>query len=184
VLAVEFRLPRWPDARPASKLALFGWPVAKACGGYYSLAIGASGTLYAWGCGVFCDGGNDGVIPALGRPDTSSETIHPTAVDGVGPVAAVAAGAYDSVALTKDGRVLTFGAAQLGQLGRSPDGGGGDKAGLPVDARPRPAGSSAAGSSGEDSSAAGSSTGGSSEGGSSEGASSAPALQSFWVTHS
>ena len=126
--------------------ALFGWrrapmdePVAKACGGYYhSLAVGASGTLYAWGCGVFCDGGNDGVIPALGRPDASAETIHPTAVDGAGPVAAVAAGAYHSVALTKDGRVVTFGAAQLGQLGRSPDGGGDDKAGLPVDARPRP----------------------------------------------
>ena len=53
-------------------------------------------------------------------------------------MAAVAAGAYHSVALTKDGRVVTFGAAQLGQLGRSPDGGGVDKAGLPVDARPRP----------------------------------------------
>ncbi|KAH8092069.1 hypothetical protein JL720_5646 [Aureococcus anophagefferens] len=90
------------------------------------------------GCGVFCDGGNDGVIPALGRPDASAETIHPTAVDGAGPVAAVAAGAYHTVALTKDGRVVTFGAAQLGQLGRSPDGGGVDKAGLPVDARPRP----------------------------------------------
>ena len=96
--------------------ALFGWrrapmdePVAKACGGYYhSLAVGASGTLYAWGCGVFCDGGNDGVIPALGRPDTSSETIHPTAVDGVGPVVpSRRARTIPDVALTKlrsDGR--------------------------------------------------------------------------------
>ena len=44
---------------------------------------------------------------------------------------------YHSVVLTASGRVLTFGAAQLGQLGRATPAGSADKSGLPVDATPR-----------------------------------------------
>ena len=48
-------------------------PATKLLGSYYhNLAIGVSGTLYAWGCGTFCDGKNDGIIPALGVPTTAS----------------------------------------------------------------------------------------------------------------
>jgi len=50
-------------------------------------------------------------------------------------VVEAAAGAYHSVARTADGRVFTFGAAQLGQLGR-PVGAQVDGAGLPVSADP------------------------------------------------
>ena len=76
------------------------------------------------------------MIPALGQPKTS-ETLFPAAVALPGRATATAAGAYHSVALLEDGSVFTFGAAQLGQLGR-PTSGATDSAGLPVDATPRP----------------------------------------------
>ena len=114
-----------------------GERIASVTGGYYhSLAIGSSGDVYAWGCGAFTDGNNDGVIPALGQPDSLEETLEPTKVALPGRAAAAAAGAYHSVVLTEDGAVYTFGAAQLGQLGRKTTTGT-DSAGLPVDARPR-----------------------------------------------
>ena len=131
---------RLQDLRPD----LFKWRrcgiderVARATGGYYhSLAISESGRVYAWGCGVFSDGGNDGAIPALGQPEQTSETLFPAPVAVPGKAVAAAAGAYHSAVLA-GGRVFTFGAAQLGQLGRSV-GAATDSAGIPVDARPRP----------------------------------------------
>jgi alpha-tubulin suppressor-like RCC1 family protein len=119
---------------------------------YHNLAIGKStGTLYAWGCGTFTDGKNDGAIPAFGLPAARPFEIggvedrggppHAVALPPSETAAALAGGAYHSVVLTKDGAVLTWGAAQLGQLGRrltrAPNAAT-DSSGLPVDARALP----------------------------------------------
>ena len=115
-------------------------------GFYHNLVLDAAGRVHSWGCGVFTSGGFDGVIPALGHP-TARETTRPTPIAGLGcggggaattaPVRQLAAGTYHSAVLLEDGRVLTFGANQLGQLGRpvaatAPT----DSAGLPVDPAP------------------------------------------------
>mmetsp|Transcript_80132 Transcript_80132/g.159910 ORF Transcript_80132/g.159910 Transcript_80132/m.159910 type:complete len:468 (-) Transcript_80132:130-1533(-) len=139
--------------------SLFGWravplpePARSILGSYYhNLAIGAStGKLYAWGCGTFTGGGRDGVIPALGLPPAA--TSHVVEVEDVGgephevalpagqSATSLAAGAFHSVVLTQTGGVLTFGAAQLGQLGRfsALTSSIRDSSGLPVDPRPLP----------------------------------------------
>ena len=159
--------------------ALFGWravplpePASAIHASYYhNLALGArTGTLYSWGCGTFVGGNMDGVIPALGpadcgegdrdggRPDRGGAPQpvalpQTSAASAAERAVALSGGAYHSVLLTSGGRVLTFGAGQLGQLGRSlggaaagddGDASGGsssassDGAGLPVDARPAP----------------------------------------------
>jgi alpha-tubulin suppressor-like RCC1 family protein len=81
---------------------------------------------------------NDGIIPALGQGAGATDTGEsPRRVMGVAePAVAVDGGAYHSVVLTAAGKVLTFGAAQLGQLGRPITGGVADGAGLPVDPEP------------------------------------------------
>ena len=106
---------------------------------YHNLALSGDGrTVYSWGCGVFPGGGLDGVIPALGRSATgkapSDRGERPTKIalpnkDDV--VCDITGGAYHSVLLTKSGKVYTFGAGQLGQLGRKT--GEMDGSGLPVD---------------------------------------------------
>lgn len=92
-------------------------------GYYHNLAIGAGkdAALYSWGCGVFPGGEGDGIAPALGRGLSEKDVgTGPKKVIGLPcePVIDAAAGAYHSVALTASGQVFTFGAAQLGQLGR------------------------------------------------------------------
>ena len=45
-------------------------------GGYYhSLALGASGTVYAWGCGVFNEGKNDGVQRLSGNKSSERRSL-------------------------------------------------------------------------------------------------------------
>ncbi len=129
---------------------LFAWrrarmpePVADVFPGYYhNLAIGArSQSLYSWGCGTFPEGRCEGSKPALGQgADAEDSGGAATRVEGIQEqVTSAAAGAYHSAALTKSGRVLTFGAAQLGQLGRRADASGTtDASGLPVDPQPAP----------------------------------------------
>ena len=118
----------WCRAKDMVK-ELFGWrevklpePVVSTIASFYhNLAIGRSGKLWAWGCGTFTDGKNDGVIPALG-PCTLEDlgaAPHIVPLPGGQLPTSLAAGAYHSVVLTKDKEVLTFGAAQLGQLGRA-----------------------------------------------------------------
>ena len=126
---------------------------------YHNLAVGArTGALYSWGCGTFIDGQRDGAIPALGNIPALGPALGPARQDlprqdlGEPPslvrlpegetAAALSGGAYHSVVLTKPGnRVLTFGAAQLGQLGRKlklgPEAET-DGAGLPVESEPGP----------------------------------------------
>eukprot|EP00873_Tetraselmis_striata_P043054 jgi/Tetstr1/463318/TSEL_008242.t1 len=107
---------------------------AVCAGSYHNLALTCDGRLFSWGCGVFNTGCRDGCIPALGHP-TPYETTMPRLIKGISEhVRAIAAGGYHSVALTEGGRVLTWGAGQLGQLGRSAGNGGlTDSAGLPVE---------------------------------------------------
>ena len=141
----------WCRNLPTS-LSLFGFrrvasisePVRLFHAGYYhNLAVGASsGKLYSWGCGTFCDGGLDGSIPAFGRGVHAEDVGGPPEVvpmeDGEGAgVVGMAGGAYHSAVLLQSGRILTFGAGQLGQLARSPR--HVDQSGLPVDADPAPA---------------------------------------------
>ena len=62
----------------------------------------------------------------------------PVTVPVPGKAVAVTGGAYHSVVLNEAGAVYTFGANQLGQLGRSLSSKAGvDGAGLPIDAYPR-----------------------------------------------
>mmetsp|Transcript_2250 Transcript_2250/g.6028 ORF Transcript_2250/g.6028 Transcript_2250/m.6028 type:complete len:474 (-) Transcript_2250:24-1445(-) len=128
---------------------------------YHNLAVDSNeGRLYTWGCGTFVDDAAgkdgkpnlDGVIPALG-PRSSSKGAYSDRGEGPEPIALVrddptnaedpivglSAGAYHSVVLTRLGVVYTFGAGQLGQLGRkiaSDD--ATDSSGLPVDPIPAP----------------------------------------------
>eukprot|EP00550_Attheya_septentrionalis_P007856 CAMPEP_0198287000 /NCGR_PEP_ID=MMETSP1449-20131203/5953_1 /TAXON_ID=420275 /ORGANISM="Attheya septentrionalis, Strain CCMP2084" /LENGTH=394 /DNA_ID=CAMNT_0043984883 /DNA_START=94 /DNA_END=1278 /DNA_ORIENTATION=- len=105
---------------------------------YHNLAVGSNtGKLYTWGCGTFTDGGMDGVIPALGPGKASDRGELPTFIPVAGPIVQITGGAYHSAVLTEAGRVLTFGAGQLGQLGRPTL--QSDASGLPVDQTPSPA---------------------------------------------
>ena len=111
---------------------------------YHNLAVGAeSGRLWSWGCGTFTeDAAGEGCKPALGRGLAAADVgglpeVVPLPLPGLGGITALAGGAYHSVVLI-GGQVLTFGAAQLGQLGRMPPPGMTDASGLPVDPSPRP----------------------------------------------
>jgi alpha-tubulin suppressor-like RCC1 family protein len=111
---------------------------------YHNLAVGAStGQLYSWGCGTFVEGGLDGVIPALGPGVSSDQGELPASVplpvsNKDETIAGVSGGAYHSIVwMSPSDTILTFGAGQLGQLGRSIT--KTDASGLPVDPIPAPA---------------------------------------------
>ena len=108
---------------------------------YHNLAVSASGQLYAFGCGTFTDGNGDGALPAMGIVRDSGKMLDADkgqAAHEVGgfeheTIRSLEGGAFHSVILTASGRVKTFGAAQLGQLGRKVEGSVTDGSGLPVD---------------------------------------------------
>jgi alpha-tubulin suppressor-like RCC1 family protein len=122
-------------------------------GYYHNLAVGAStGKLYSWGCGTFTESDSlDGVIPALGPHAKTDRGEAPTVVsfsqsnddddDVIGPnekIRGISGGAYHSIVwMQPSGRIYTFGAGQLGQLGRRL-GATVDESKLPVDPYPRP----------------------------------------------
>ncbi len=86
-------------------------PVVAVAGGYdHNLALTRDGRVYAWGAnsnGQLGDGGKkSGSVPA-----------PVTGLPARDPVAAIAAGASHSLALTRGGRVYAWGANRLGQLG-------------------------------------------------------------------
>jgi alpha-tubulin suppressor-like RCC1 family protein len=96
-------------------VAVAGIPdaVAVAAGANHSLALRSDGTVWAWGSNGFGQ---------LGDGTTASRTI-PVQVVGPGgagvltDVAAIAAGGYHSLALKKNGTLLTWGWNNVGQLG-------------------------------------------------------------------
>jgi len=110
---------------------------------YHNLAVTSNNHLYSWGCGTFVEGGGDGVIPALGGSledlgglpqrvplPSSSSSSNDT-------ISQITGGAYHSaILLQSSNKLLTFGAGQLGQLGRTLT--QTDASGLPVDRHPRP----------------------------------------------
>jgi len=82
--------------------------IAIAGGAYHSLAVRADGTVLTWG---------DNNQGQLGTGTTTSSLV-PVAATGLGgPVTAIAAGAYHSVALLADGTVQAWGDNGYGQLG-------------------------------------------------------------------
>ena len=112
---------------------------------YHNLLISNSGKLYTWGCGTFLDGKNDGCIPALGRPTLEDLGALPKHINLTSSTSSslkavqITGGAYHSAVLADDGKIYTFGAAQLGQLGRPvSDGKTTDSSGLPIDPTPLP----------------------------------------------
>jgi len=121
---------------------------------YHNLAVDATkGQLYTWGCGTFVDLAKDGkpnldgVIPALGPRANATDLGEPPQPIALVPddphntkdfIISLSAGAYHSVVLTHLGIVYTFGAGQLGQLGRHITSGKTDSSGLPADPAPAP----------------------------------------------
>jgi alpha-tubulin suppressor-like RCC1 family protein len=74
--------------------------VQVAAGGYHSMALTASGELYAWGTG---DRGQ------LGHGGKESLAV-PRVMDGIGgPVVGMGGGTHHSLVTTAVGRVLAFG---------------------------------------------------------------------------
>ena len=93
-----------------------------AAGSQFTMAIKADGTLWAWGSNSCGQLGRPAVwreerlseIPALVHPQYEYQPIQ---VSGITDVVAVAAGSYHVIALTRDGRVWTWGSNQFGALG-------------------------------------------------------------------
>ena len=91
--------------------AIAGKIVAIAAGDYHTLAVDATGRVWAWGKNGY---GQLGSAVGTGTP---LATDMPTLVPGVAGIVAVAAGAEHSVALKSDGTVWTWGRHTTGQLG-------------------------------------------------------------------
>ncbi len=91
---------------------------AISAGGFHSLALKADGSVWAWG---YNDSGQLGVDTATACADSSGLDVPcsyaPLRVDGLGEIAAIAAGRRHSLALGQDGTVWAWGANSNGQLG-------------------------------------------------------------------
>ncbi len=82
-----------------------------AAGGSHSLAVGAGGTVVAFGLN------NDGQLGTTHNAGTTDPNPEPALVKTVSGVILVRAGAAHTVALRSDGSVWTFGRNDAGQLG-------------------------------------------------------------------
>ena len=92
-------------------------PKTVAAGGWHSACVSRSGELYCWGRGEYGrlglgDDCRDKVVPQIVRVGTSNE--------GEMKFDAVSLGGSHSVALTRDGEVMSWGRNSLGRLGRVP----------------------------------------------------------------
>lgn len=106
---------------------------------YHNLAVDSNNKLYTWGCGTFIEGGMDGVIPALGPEEKEDVGGNPKVVpleNEKDRIKEISGGAYHSIVLVESNKIFTFGAGQLGQLGRPVA--STDASGLPVDPNPKP----------------------------------------------
>jgi hypothetical protein len=85
-----------------------------AAGGYHSLALTASGQLYAFGWNFYGQVGNE---TTNGKDTANPNPAFVTLPAQVGAVTHIAAGAYHSVASTAGGQLYACGGNQTGQLG-------------------------------------------------------------------
>lgn len=84
---------------------------AIAAGGFHSIALDNTGTVWTWGGNTYGQLGNGTPI------GNTTQGMTPTAVPGLGNVIAIAAGNTHSVAVKSDGTVWTWGLNTQGQLG-------------------------------------------------------------------
>ena len=84
--------------------------VQVACGEHHSLVVTDKGDVYAWGRGF------EGQLGLSKSTQIAATPQYLKAFYGT-PVSSVAAGAFFSLAITKDGSVWGWGEAKLGQLG-------------------------------------------------------------------
>jgi len=82
--------------------------VAVEGGSFYSLALLADGSVWAWGQD------SDG---QLANGDDASDSPIPTEVPGLPPITAISAGSRHSMALDENGNIWTWGDNAFGQLG-------------------------------------------------------------------
>ncbi len=87
---------------------------AVAAGYYHSLALNKDGSVSGWGAGMV----DSGVSPHYGQAQVPSTLAEPPSME-MGATVAVAAGAYHSLALRADGRVVAWGAGSA-NTGSSP----------------------------------------------------------------
>jgi alpha-tubulin suppressor-like RCC1 family protein len=88
--------------------------VQVACGGYHAVALAADGSVWTWGQNGYGQLGLGGT----GAPATQATQVHGVGGGGfLTDVVQVAAGWAFSVALRRDGTVVTWGIGSQGQLG-------------------------------------------------------------------
>ena len=91
---------------------------AIAADGFSAYALLSDGTVRAWGAGNL---GDDRAPKSYsGPPSAKGPALLPVAVPGLADVAALSAGGGHVLALTKDGRVWSWGSNFRGELGRPP----------------------------------------------------------------
>lgn len=107
--ALRLKVKAWKTGLTASgvRAADYWLTGAVAAGQYHTLALTASGQVYAWG---------DNTNGQLGDGTTVSKS-SPTLVSGLTDVVAIAAGARHSLAVTRTGALWTWGQNTSGQLG-------------------------------------------------------------------
>ncbi|MBF0523214.1 MAG: filamentous hemagglutinin N-terminal domain-containing protein, partial [Candidatus Omnitrophica bacterium] len=88
---------------------------AIAAGNYFSLAVGSSGTVYAWGSNSNGQLGDNSIT----QRNTPVQVLDVGGSGYLSGVTAVSAGGYFSLALKNDGTVYTWGGNDRGQLGNN-----------------------------------------------------------------
>jgi len=89
--------------------------IAVAAGTYHSVALCSDGTVWTWGTNTNGQLGND---TRLGRSQSRPMQVSNTSGTGVlSDIVAISAGAYHTLALTKNGTVMAWGNNESGQLG-------------------------------------------------------------------